>query len=249
MQFDSIIKKFLLGLNYKYNVYLNHNYVGVLIMSSQLIEIFLFVDPLGKRCNNVRKIISSFKTERPERIKIRVIPMVNFSKVYRHTRRQSISLDSSIVDQNNQFSNNTYQACLAFHASAMQGKKMAHKFLEVLQEQVVEEGLPYTDELMYSIVKNIGLDVEMFTEDYKSELTEKIYKKNLNIAAEMKVKSTPSCVIFKDDDEEEAIRLNKEIEKEILHTLCGIDNSLKPKADDDEVSKESKLEKNVLKLK
>ena len=218
-------------------------------MSNQLIEIFLFVDPLGKKCNNVRKIISNFKTERPERIKVRVIPMVNFSKVYRHTRRQSISLDSSIVDQNNQFSNNTYQACLAFHASAMQGKKMAHKFLEVLQEQVVEEGLPYTDELMYSIVKNIGLDVEMFKEDYESELTKKIYKKNLNIAAEMKVKSTPSCVVFKDDDEAEAVRLNKEIEKEILHSLCGIENSLKPKADDVEESKESKLEKNVLKLK
>ncbi|HLS71883.1 MAG TPA: DsbA family protein, partial [Chitinophagaceae bacterium] len=166
-----------------------------------------------------------------------------------HTRRQSISLDSSIVDQNNQFSNNTYQACLAFHASAMQGKKMAHKFLEVLQEQVVEEGLPYTDELMYSIVKNIGLDVEMFKEDYESELTKKIYKKNLNIAAEMKVKSTPSCVVFKDDDEAEAVRLNKEIEKEILHSLCGIENSLKPKADDDEESSDSKSEPNVLKFK
>src|SRR5699024_4060915 len=114
---------------------------------------------------------------------------------------------------------------------------------------VLEEGLPYTDELMYSIVKNIGLDVEMFTEDYESELTKKIYKKNLNIAAEMKVKSTPSCVIFKDDDEGEALRLNKVIEKEILHALCGIDNLLKPKADDVEGSKESKLEKNVLKLK
>src|SRR5699024_5159090 len=122
----------------------------------------------------------------------------------------------------------------------MQGKNMAHKFLTVLQEQVVEEGFSYSEDLMYSIVKNIGLDVEMFTEDYESKLTEKIYKKNLNIAAEMKVKSTPSCVIFKDDDEEEAIRLNKEIEKEILHTLCGIDNSLKPKADDVEESKENK---------
>ena len=29
MQFDFIQKIFLLGLNYKYKVYLNHNYVGV----------------------------------------------------------------------------------------------------------------------------------------------------------------------------------------------------------------------------
>ena len=220
----------------------------MLIMSSQLIEIFLFVDPLGKKCNNVRKIISNFKTERPERIKLRVIPMVNFNKVYRHTRRQSVSSHSSIVDQNNQFSTNTYQACLAFHASAMQGKNKAHKFLTVLQEQVVEEGFSYTEDLMYDIVRNIGLDVEMFTEDYGSELTKKIYKKNLKLAAEMKVKSTPSCVIFKDDDDEEAIRLNKEIENEMLHSICGAENSLKPKASpEDRVGNQSAL--NVVKFK
>src|SRR5699024_11580973 len=80
---------------------------------------------------------------------------------------------------------------------------------------VCSSDLPYTDELMYSIVRNIGLDVEMFTEDYESELTEKIYQKNLNIAAEMKVKTTPSCVIFKDDDEKEAMRLNRSEERRV----------------------------------
>lgn len=218
------------------------------MMSSQLIEIFLFIDPLGKRCNNVRKIISNFKTERPEKIKLRVIPMVNFSKVYRHTRRQSAQSSSSMVDQNNQFSANTYQACLAFHASAMQGKSMAHKFLAVLQEQVVEEGLPYSEELMYSIVRNIGLDVEMFTEDYESEFTKKIYKKNLDLAADMKVKTTPSLVLFKDNNNDEAFRLNKKIENEMLHSICGIENSLKPKQDTEEdVGKKSAH--NIIKFK
>lgn len=194
-------------------------------MSSQVIEIFLFVDPLGKRCNNVRKVISNFKTERPERIKLRVIPMVNFNKVYRHTKRQSVQSHSSVVEQNNKFSANTYQACLAFHASAMQGKRMAHKFLAVLQEQVVEEGFSYSEELMYNIVRNIGLDVDTFTEDYESEFTKKIYQKNLNLAGEMKVRSTPSLVIYRDD--EPGVRLNKGIENEMLHSICGIENALK----------------------
>ena len=101
---------------------------------------------------------------------------------------------------------------------------------------------------MYSIVKNIGLDVEMFTEDYGSELTKKIYKKNLKLAAEMKVKSTPSCVIFKDDNDEEAIRLNKEIENEMLHSICGAENSLKPKVTvEDNIGNQSAL--NVVKFK
>src|SRR5690625_2531326 len=217
-------------------------------MSSQLIEIFLFVDPLGRECNDVRKIVRNFRKERPEKIKLRVIPMVNFNKVYRHTRKQSVNNPASIVEQNNHYSNNTYRACLAFHASAMQGKNMAHKFLTVLQEQVVEEGFSYSEELMYNIVKNIGLDVEMFTEDYESELTQKIYKKNLKLAAEMKVKTTPSIVIFKDNNDEEAFRLNKEIENEMLHSICGVDSAIKTKAPKNEqVGKEGA--RNVLEFK
>src|SRR5699024_1780790 len=154
---------------------------------------------------------------------------------------------TTLFRSNKKYSNNTYKACLAFHASAMQGKKMAHKFLAVLQEQVVEEGLPYTEELMYNIVKNIGLDVEMFTEDYESELTKKIYKKNLKLAAEMKVKTTPSCVIFKDNNASEAFRLNKEIENEALHIICGPKNSLKPKSNLEETTSNKSLN-NVLNL-
>lgn len=201
-------------------------------MISQVIEIFLFVDPLGKRCNNVRKVISNFKTERPEEIKLRVIPMVNFNKVYRHTKRQSLQSHISMTDQNNKFSNNTYQACLAFHASAMQGKKMAHKFLAVLQEQVVEEGFSYSEELMYNIVRNIGLDVDTFKEDYNSEFTKKIYRKNLNLAGEMQVKTTPSLVIYRGDND--AVRLNKKIENEMLHSICGFENALKNFQSNDE---------------
>ena len=102
---------------------------------------------------------------------------------------------------------------------------MAHKFLAVLQEQVVEEGFSYSEELMYNIVRNIGLDVDTFTEDYESEFTKKIYQKNLHLAGEMKVRSTPSLVIYRDD--EHGVRLNKGIENEMLHSICGIENALK----------------------
>ena len=41
----------------------------------------------------------------------------------------------------------------------------------------------------------------------------------------MQVKSTPSIVIYKDDDD--GVPLNKGIENEMLHSICGIDNVLK----------------------
>lgn len=192
-------------------------------MTSQYIEVFLFLDPLGRRCNSARKIIKQFRTERPEKIKLRVIPMVNFKRVYGHARKNIGQNRASVVERNNHFSTNTYNACLAFHASAMQGKNKAHKFLGRLQEKVVEQHIDFSEELVFAIAEETNLDMEMFEEDYHSELTKKVYRKNLKIASDMKIVGTPSCVIYKDGKHEESIRLGEEIEREILHSICGLE--------------------------
>lgn len=192
-------------------------------MTDQYIEIFLYVDPLGKRCNSARKIISKFKDERPESINLRVIPMVNFKRVFGHARKRTTSNRATFVESNNKYSTNTYQACLAFHASAMQGKNKSHQFLTALQETVVEGRQDFFENLIFEVAEKIGLDVDMFKEDYKSDFVRKIYRKSLGIAADMDIRSTPSCVIYKDGIHEEAVRLGEEIEREILHTICGLE--------------------------
>lgn len=210
-------------------------------MTSQFIEIFLFLDPLGRPCNDARKTIKQFREERPEKIKLRVIPMVNFKRVYGHTRKKAEQNRASFVDRNNRFSTNTYQACLAFHASAMQGKNKAHKFLSVLQENVVEKHIDFSEELVFNLAEEIHLDMEMFQEDYSSELTKKIYRKNLKLASDMKIVGTPSCVIYKDGLHEESIRLGEEIEREILHSICGLEEIQKVD-DGEEIQEEVKEE-------
>ena len=182
-------------------------------MNDQYIEIFLYVDPLGKRCNSARKIISKFKDERPESINLRVIPMVNFKRVFGHARKRTTSNRATCVESNNKYSTNTYQACLAFHASAMQGKNKSHQFLTALQETVVEGRQDFFENLIFEVAEKIGLDVEMFKEDYKSDFVRKIYRKSVGNAA----------VIYKDGIHEEAVRLGEEIEREILHTICGLE--------------------------
>lgn len=193
-------------------------------MTSQFIEVFLFIDPLGKRCNNARKTIKQFRSERPEKIKLRVIPIVNFRSVYGYTRKMIRKTRESFVDSNNRFSTNTYQACLGFHASSMQGKNKAHDYLTLLQKNVVEDELDFTEDLSFEVAEEVGLDMEMFKDDYESELAEKIYRKNLRLASEMKIMGTPSCVIFKDGQYEEALRLDENIENEILHSVCGLED-------------------------
>lgn len=217
--------------------------IGVFIMTTQNIEIFLYIDPLGKRCNSVRKVISNFRTERPEKIKLRVIPMVNFKRVYGHARKRTNHDRATFADHNNSFSTNTYQACLAFHASAMQGKNNSHQFLTVLQEYVVENRIDFSEDLIYVVAEQIGLDMESFKEDYKSELVRKIYHKSLRLAADMQITGTPSCVIYKDGLHEDALRLGEEIEREILHTICGLEE-IKEVEYGEEIHEEVKQELN-----
>lgn len=210
-------------------------------MSGQFIEIFLYLDPLGKRCNSARKTIRRFRKERPELVKLRVIPMVNYRRVYGHTRKKIGEDRTSFVERNNRYSTNTYQACLAFHAASMQGKNKAHQFLTTLQEEVVEARLDFSEDLVFEIAKTIGLDLESFQEDYASEFVRRMYKKSLTLAAEMKITSTPSAVIYKEGLHEEAIRLGEEIEREILHSICGLED-IKEIEDGEEIVEEVKEE-------
>lgn len=216
-------------------------------MAKQIIDIFLFIDPLGKRCNNVRKIIKKFREERPEKINLRIIPIVNSKRVYGRTRKQCDD-NSSFVEKNNQFSTNTYQACLAFHASAMQGRRVAHQFLTALQTAVVEENFDFSEELLFDIAKNLSaIDEEMFKENYHSEFVKKIYQKNLKLASEMRISKTPSCVIIKNSDDQEAVRLDKQIEKEVLHSICGLKDVVIVKNKSDEEAADKPMQK-ILKL-
>ena len=218
------------------------------MMSKQYIEIFLYLDPLGRRCNSARKVIKKFREERPEQVKLRVIPMVNFKRVYGHTRKRLGEDRTSFVERNNRFSANTYQACLAFHASAMQGKKKGHQFLTVLQEEVVESRTDFSEELIFELAEKINLDMESFKEDYDSELVRKIYRKSLNLAAEMKITGTPSAVVYKDGVHENAVRLGEEMEREILHSICGLEE-IKEINNGEEIMEEVKEElTNVLNL-
>lgn len=217
-------------------------------MSNQIVEIFLFIDPLGKRCNNARKMVKQLREEQVNRIRVRVIPMVNSKKVFGYARKQVKSEIECFVARNNHYSTNTYQASLAFYASTMQGRKFGDQLLSALQSAVVEEKQDYSEGLVFKIAEKMeAFDLEMFKEDYQSELAKNIYRKNLILAAEMNVQKTPSCVIFKNGTENEAIRLDKEIESKVLRAICEI-NEAGPVKDNDQKNDKSKSLQNILNL-
>lgn len=85
--------------------------------------------------------------------------------------------------------------------------------------------------------------MESFREDYKSDFVRNIYRKSLRLASDMEITSTPSCVIYKDGSHEEAFRLDDEIEREILHSICGLEE-IKQVKHGEEIHEEVKEELN-----
>ena len=180
---------------------------------NNMIEVFLFVNPLGPTCYETEKIIESFSNERDEKVKVRFIPLLNFHTIGNIMKERG----NQTLSNRNQLYTDSFHASLAFQAASMQGKKKGRKFLMALQDKVIHEGKEVTKELFIQIAELIKLDIEMFEEDFESDLTKAAFKKDQKLAQEMEIENAPSCVLFAGGDDEYGYRLDTSITKQLLH--------------------------------
>jgi len=190
----------------------------VLIMSlNNVIEIFLYVNPLGKPCYETEKMIESFSTEREETVRVRFIPLLNFHTIGTIMREKN---DPSLENRN-QLYTDSFQTSLAFQAASMQGKKKGRKFLMSIQEKVIHEGKHVSKDLFLQVAKAVKLDMEMFEDDLHSDFSKTAFNKDQKIAQEMDVTQAPSCVLYSGKNSTYGYRIDASITKHLLHGLCN----------------------------
>jgi len=187
-----------------------------------MIEIFLFVNPLGDDCYESGKTIISFANERKEKVNIRFIPYINF-RIINNQLNHNLSRKKTLEIRNLLF-NQSYDTSLAFHAASMQGKKKGNQFFLNLQQQLFDYNKELTNELIISTAYDLNLDMEMFLEDWDSDLAKQAFSKNQKLAHEMSITDTPTCVVNYEFNSEHAYRIESTIEKKILHKLCNTSN-------------------------
>lgn len=190
---------------------------------NNVIEVFLFVNPLGPTCFETEKMIESFSAERDEKVKVRFIPLLNFHTIgnkLKETENQTLS-------NRNQLYTDSFHASLAFQAASMQGKKKGRKFLMVLQDKVINEGKEVTKELFAQIAELIKLDLEMFEEDFESDFSKSAFKKDQKLAQKMEIHSAPSCVLYSGNNDDHGYRVDTSITKQLLHGFCDEDLQIK----------------------
>ncbi|GEK92050.1 DsbA family protein [Alkalibacterium kapii] len=180
---------------------------------NNIIEIFLFVNPLGTKCYETEKAIESFSNERDEKVKVRFIPLLNFHTVGNIMKEREVQT----LSNRNTLYTDSFNASLAFQAASMQGKKKGRKFLMLLQDKVINEGKEVTRELFTQIAKSIKLDIEMFEEDIESDFTKTIFLKDQKLAQEMDIQHAPSCVLYPGGSNEHGYLMDTTITKQLLH--------------------------------
>ena len=166
------------------------------------IEIYLFVNPLGKNCAEAEKLLIDFTSTRSEKIDLTIIPLINQRMITATFEQQTIDLETR-----NHYFRLAYTIALDFKAAQIQGKKGARQFLLALQHQLLNEGIPYSESLIKQLFLQTGGDYAMFKEDRHSALIKDLFLKDQCTARDFHVYKQTSAVIYNCYREEDGLLL------------------------------------------
>ncbi|MBO0454728.1 MULTISPECIES: DsbA family protein [Enterococcus] len=159
-----------------------------------MIEIYLFVNPIGKKCLSLERRIIDLINEYDMKIQLRLIPIMNLNTVSEFMHR--IGASEKDIQLRTELSQEIHSAALDVKAAHLQGKKRGRDFLVELQETVGVQKQPYSKKLAIQLFTKVGGDLEMFLEDRHSAFVQEAFLTDQQIAHEMSITSHPSAVIY-----------------------------------------------------
>lgn len=157
-----------------------------------MIEIYLFVNPLGDICLNVEKEILKFVENQNKKIQFRFIPFVNMKTIDRLMKKST----TNNINIRNKLIEHIYSAALDYKAAQLQGKKKGRHLLLSLQKAVSVDNISYSAELSERFLMEAGGDLEMFRSDRQSEFVKESFQTDQQIAREMGIVTHPSAVVY-----------------------------------------------------
>ena len=157
-----------------------------------MIEIYLFVNPLGNICLNVEKEILKFVKTQNKKIQFRFIPLVNMKTIDRLMKTSN----ANDIDERNNLFENIYSAALDYKAAQLQGKKKGRHLLLSLQKAVSVDNISYSPELSETFLVEASGDLDMFRSDRQSEFVKESFQTDQQIAREMGIVTHPSAVVY-----------------------------------------------------
>lgn len=192
----------------------------MMLKTNQIIEFYIFMNPMEKSSlENIKNILTFVKT-RNEKVNLHILPVLNLNSFNYYMKKNHVAEND--LDVRNHLFAQTYDFCLAYIAASMQGKKKGRNFMIALQEAVLEQGRTYTEELVLEIATETKLDIPMFLEDKASDFAQATFKSDQKVARDMNVASVPSTVMYNENVYDYGLLLEEEISYSLLNNLCTL---------------------------
>jgi Predicted dithiol-disulfide isomerase involved in polyketide biosynthesis len=182
-----------------------------------LLEVYLFINPLGSRCMKSEKCILRLADRIFGDISYQFIPLLNPQMIDQHLK--ATNQDCHDLNLRNEQFNLHYRTILDYKAALFQGKKKGRLFLLNLQNQIVDQGQPYSDKLVLEVAKHVHLDLEMFSEDRQSELARRAFQADQRLASEMNVADPSTAILYNADVSDYGLML-EDVTYQGLYEIC-----------------------------
>lgn len=162
-----------------------------------MLEIHLFVNPLGMRCFRCENDVLRVDHELNTKINYQFVPLFNMQTI--DDTLQLYGLNSCDLQVRQHVSNTIFQVILDYKAALFQGRKRGRRYLLQLQTAIVQEHIDYSTQLVKQVADKAQLDLEMFMEDRQSKLARQAFQEDQRMAAELGVTQTATAVVFDTD--------------------------------------------------
>lgn len=188
-----------------------------------MLETYLFITPWGDECFKCEKETIRYFGRAEEKVDLKIFPVLNMQVVLNYMKHNQVKNGNY-----NDLFNRMYLTCLDYKAACYQGRAKGRQFLVAMQKAVIDKGESYSIELGSQLAQQVGLDLTMFEDDRRSEMVQKEFKHDQQLAHEMGAESIPAAAIFNVKDEEYGILMDH-YDYQTLASVC----KLKLASDDD----------------
>ncbi|WP_461215217.1 DsbA family protein [Lacticaseibacillus sp. GG6-2] len=184
-----------------------------------MLEVFLFVNPLGTQCRETEAAVTRLAEETNTHIDLHFVMLLNFRII--DDLMQALRLDTTDLILRNQLFDAATQVALDFKAAQFQGNQKARALLLAEQEMFLDGDFTYDPAFAAACVHGLGLNPEGFAQDRQSLTPTDCFNDDFTLAQEMGVQEAPNVVVFNPQaDDNAGWRLGCTPNYQRLKTVC-----------------------------
>lgn len=163
-----------------------------------MLEIHLFVNPLGIGCINCEDSLVSVDHEISTKISYQFVPLLNMSTIA--DTAAAFSRDDHSLARRNHTAEVLMQVTLDYEAALFQGRRRGRLYLLQLQRALLQAPQQYSCHFAQQIAAQTRLDIDMFLEDRQSPLARQSFKKHQQLAFSLGVLAPSTAVVVDTND-------------------------------------------------